>query len=63
MKMEWLIADVMAAGSPDTAEHVILEVIVAGLFLVNPGGFCGGGYTLWCRNRILAVITLLRDIY
>ena len=30
MKIEWLVANVSAAGSPDRAERAILEVIFAG---------------------------------
>ena len=30
MKMEWLVADVTAVGSPEIAERAILEVILAG---------------------------------
>ena len=30
MKMEWLVADVTAVGSPDRAERDILEVILVG---------------------------------
>ena len=30
MKVEWLVANVTAVGSPDRAEHVILGMILAG---------------------------------
>ena len=30
MKVEWLVTDVIAAGSPDRAERAILGVILAG---------------------------------
>ena len=32
MKIEWLVANVIAVGSPDIAERAILEVILAGQF-------------------------------
>ena len=30
MKIEWLVVDVIAVGSPDRAERAILEVVLAG---------------------------------
>ena len=36
MKIEWLVADVTAVGSPDRAERAILEVFFAD---VTPVGF------------------------
>ena len=33
MKIEWLVTDVTAVGSPDRAERAILEVIFARRFL------------------------------
>ena len=53
MKLESLVADVTAVGSPDRAERAILGMILAGYFLANKGRFCGGGGTLWCRNPLL----------
>ena len=32
MKIELLVTDVIAVGSPDRAEHAVLGVILAGLF-------------------------------
>ena len=32
MKIEWLVANITAVGSPDRAECGVLEVIFAGLF-------------------------------
>ena len=46
MKIEWLIINVTAVGSPDRAERAILEVILAGRFLANSGRICGRGTTL-----------------
>ena len=46
MKIEWLVADVTGVGYLDRAEHAILGVIVAGLFLANPEHVCGRGATL-----------------
>ena len=39
MKIEWLVADVRAVGSPDRAEYAVLGVILAGRFF---GQFRGG---------------------
>ena len=46
MKIEWLDADVTAVGSPDRAEHAILEVVLAEHFFVNSGCICGREATL-----------------
>ena len=46
MKIEWLVADVTAVGSPDRVERAILGVILDGLFLTNSGQICGQGATL-----------------
>ena len=50
MKIEWLVADVIAVGSLDRAEHDVLVVIVAGhvfgqsrSFLWSGGPLCGVG--------------------
>ena len=43
MKIEWLVANATAVGSPDKAECAILGVILAGCFLVNSGRICGPG--------------------
>ena len=41
MKIEWLVTDIPAVGSPDSAERAILGMILAGRFLVNSGHICG----------------------
>ena len=46
MKIEWLIADVTAVGSPDKAEYAILGVILARHFFANSGRLCCRGATL-----------------
>ena len=46
MKIEWLVNDVMAVGSPDRAEHAILGVILAGPVF--------GKFSLWCRDPLLS---------
>ena len=46
MKIEWLVIDVTAVGSPDRAERAILGVILAGRFFANSGRICGRGATL-----------------
>ena len=43
MKIEWLVTDVTAVGSPDRAERAILGVILAGHFLAGSGQICGRG--------------------
>ena len=40
MKMESLVSDVTAVGSPDRAERAILGVILAGRLLVNSACIC-----------------------
>ena len=45
MKIEWLVTNVTAVGSPDRADRAILEVILAWLFLANSGRICGQGAT------------------
>ena len=46
MKIEWLVANVIAVGSFGRAERAILGVIVAGRAFVNPGRICVQGATL-----------------
>ena len=46
MKLEWLVTNVTAVGSPDRAERAIFGVIWMGVFLSNPGSSCGRGATL-----------------
>ena len=54
MKIEWIVANVTAAGSPDRAERAIWGTVLAGFFLVNSGHICGRGATLRCRNPLLS---------
>ena len=42
MKIEWLVTNVSAVGSPDKAEHAILGVVLAGRFLSIQGVFVTG---------------------
>ena len=44
MIIMWLVTNA-AAGSPDRAEHAILEVILAVRFFANSGRICGQGAT------------------
>ena len=53
-KIEWLITNVTAIGSPGWAKRAILGVILAGVFLANSGHICGRWATLWCRNLLLS---------
>ena len=53
MKIEWLVADMTAIGSPDRAECASWGRFWLGVFLANPGLFCGRGATFWCRNPLL----------
>ena len=46
MKLEWLVTNVTAVGSPDRAERAIFGVILAGRFLANSGRIFGQGATL-----------------
>ena len=46
VKIEWLISNVMAVGSPDIAERAILGLIFAGRCFKNSGCICGRGATL-----------------
>ena len=46
MKTEWLVANVTAVESPERAERAMLELILAGRFLVNSDRICGWGVTL-----------------
>ena len=46
MKIKWFVVNETAVGSPDTAEHAILRVILAVRFLANLGRICGRGATL-----------------
>ena len=46
MKIEWLVPDVTALGSPERTEGAILGVILARRFLANSGCICGRGATL-----------------
>ena len=57
MQINCLVANVTAVGIPDRAEHAILGVILAGLFLANSGRICGWGAILWCRNPLLSPST------
>ena len=41
MKIEWLVTNVTADESNARAEHAILGVILARLFLANSGHVCG----------------------
>ena len=43
MKIESLVSDVTAVGSPDRAEHAILRVILRVHVLANSGRICGRG--------------------
>ena len=49
VKTQWLVADMIAIGSPDRANCAVLGVILAGRVLANPGRFvveeplCGAG--------------------
>ena len=56
MKVEWLVADVTAVGTPDRAEpHAILGVITARFLFDNSGRIYGLGAILWCRNPLLSL--------
>ena len=46
MKIQWLLTDITAIGSPVTAEDAILGVILARHVFVNSGIFCGREATL-----------------
>ena len=54
MMLEWFVASVTAAESPDRAEHAILGIILVGLFLADSGHICGRGANLRCRNPLLS---------
>ena len=54
MKLEWLVTNVTASGSPDRVERTILEVILAEHFFANLGRICGREAILWCRNPLLS---------
>ena len=54
MKIESLVVDVTAAGSPDRAECAILGVIEAGRVFGQSRSFLWSGSLLWCRNPILS---------
>ena len=54
MKIEWLVTNVTAVGSPDRAEHAILRVFWLGDFLANSGPICGQGANLWYGNPLLS---------
>ena len=43
MKIEWLVADVIAVGSPDRVEYAILGVILTARLLANSGVFLSSG--------------------
>ena len=43
LKMEWLVTNITAVGSPDIVEHAILGMILAGVVLANPGCISGQG--------------------
>ena len=61
MKIEWLVTDVTAAGSPDRTKRAILEVILT-VFLPIQAAFVVGSYFVMlsgqCRvmfaDRVLA---------
>ena len=46
MKIERLVPNVTAVGSPDRVERAIIGVILAGHFFGNSGRICGRGATL-----------------
>ena len=46
MKIEWLVADVMAVGSLYIAEHAIWETMFGWALFANLGRICGRGATL-----------------
>ena len=54
MKIEWLVANVTAVGSPDRAKRAILGVLLAERFIANSGCICSQGTTLWCRYPLLS---------
>ena len=54
VKMEWLIPNVMAVGSPGRAERAISGVFVTGRVFGQSRSFCGRGATLWCTNPLLS---------
>ena len=53
MKIEWLVADVTAVGSPDRAERAILGVILAGRVFGQSRSF------LWSEEPLCGVGTPL----
>ena len=54
MKIEWLVADATAVGSPDIVERAILGLILTRRFFANLGYICGQGAILLCRNPLLS---------
>ena len=55
MKIKWLVANVSAVGSPDSAERAILEVILGGHFFANSGRICGLMKMEWLVTDVTAV--------
>ena len=61
MKIEWLVTNVAAIGSPDRAERAILGVILAGHVFDKSRSFCGRGATChlmkmeWLITDVIAV--------
>ena len=54
MKIEGLVTDVTAVGSPDIAEHAIFGGDFGwALFWPIQSIFCDWGAILWCRNHLL----------
>ena len=63
MKLEWLVTNVTASGSPDRVERTILEVILAEHFFANLGRICGREAILWCRNPLLSPNTFTQGSF
>ena len=60
MKIDWLVTNMTAVGSPGRGERAIWGggVILIGRFLANSGRICGRGETLWCENPSLELSQL-----
>ena len=43
MKIEWLVDDVIAVGSPDRVEHAILGMTFSVFWSIQQALFCGRG--------------------
>ena len=52
MKLEWLIADVTAVGSPTRAESAVFGLFLT--FLADFGHFYGRGATLWSGDTTVS---------